>query len=119
MKSKTQVFNDGIAEIYSVKNIAPPGNKVKMGLTIKVGPLRYEERTVGMSRFLLAKQDMTLIEQLLRLPRINFVSRNDVVIPTDGKQYKIVQVQYPPDIEPPCMDLSLERLEVAYEIGTS
>jgi hypothetical protein len=117
LKSQTQQFNDGIANIYTVGNIAQAGNMPKEGLTLKVDSLRYEEKTVGMSRFWAASQEQTKIARLLRLPRIEFIDRADVVIPIDGKQYKIVQVQYPPDTEPQCMDLSLERLEVAYEVG--
>lgn len=111
----TQPFNDGIVNIYSVTNIAASGNMPKDGLTIKVSDLRYEERTVGMSRYWTALQDNARIEQLIRVPRINSVTVHDVAI-LNGQQYDIMQAQYPPDVEPPCMDLSLERLEVAYEI---
>ena len=119
LKSLSQSFNDGITNIYSVGNIAQAGNMPNDGLTLKVGSLRYEERTVGMSRFWSALQEQTKIARLLRLPRVDSIDRADVVIPIDGKQYEIVQVQYPPDTEPPCMDLSLERLEVAYDITTN
>lgn len=112
----TQSFNDGIVNIYSVKNIAAPGNMPKDGLIPKIENLRYEECTVGMSRYWTALQDNAKIDQLLRVPRINSVTSHDVAI-LDGRQYDIVQVQYPPDVEPPCMDLSLERLEVAYEVN--
>ena len=111
----TQPFNDGIVNIYSVANIAASGNMPKDGLTIKVSDLRYEERTVGMSRYWTAKQEHAQIEQLIRTQRINSVTVHDIAI-LNGEQYDIVQVQYPKDIEPPSMDLSLERLEVAYEI---
>lgn len=111
----TQTFKDGIVNIYSVSNIAASGNMPKDGLTIKVSNLRYEERTVGMSRYWTALQDNARIEQLIRVPRINSVTVHDIAI-LNGQQYDIMQAQYPPDAEPPCMDLSLERLEVAYEI---
>ena len=117
LKSLSQTFNDGVANIYSVKNIAQAGNMPKDGLTLKVGSLRYEEKIVGMSRFWAASQEQTKIARLLRMPRVDSVDRADVVIPVDGKQYEIMQVQYLPDIEPACMDLSLERVEVAYEVG--
>ncbi len=118
LPTQTQAFNDGVAKIYSVGNIAEPGNMPKDGLALKLDrPLPYDERTVGISRFWTAKQEQTKIERLLRFPRVNSVRREDVVIPVDGEQYRIVQVQYPPDVEPPCMDLSLERLEVAYEVN--
>jgi hypothetical protein len=114
-KPQIQTFNDGIVSIYKVDNIATPGNMPKDGLTIKVSNLRYEERTVGMSRFWTAKQEQAQISQLIRTPRINSVTTHDVVI-LNGQQYDIVQVQFIQDIEPPCMDLSLVRLEVAYEV---
>lgn len=115
-KSPVQTFNDGIVNIYSVGNIAEPGNKPKDGLTIKVSALRYDERIVGMSRFWAAKQENTKIERLIRAPKIKSVEQHDVVV-LEGSQYDIVQIQYPQDVDPPSMDLSLERLEVAYEVN--
>lgn len=111
----TQQFNDGIVNIYSVGNIAQPGNMPKDGLKIKISNLRYEERTVGMGRYWTAKQEQAQIEQLIRVPRINSITTHDVAI-LNGEQYDIVQYQYIKGVEPPCMDLSLERLEVAYEV---
>lgn len=115
-KTLTQPFNDGIINIYSVGNIAAPGDKPKDVLTLKVSNLRYQERIVGMNRYWTAKQEQAQISQLVRVQRINSVTTHDVVI-LDGHQYDIAQIQYPQDTEPPCMDLSLERLEVAYEIN--
>jgi hypothetical protein len=117
LPTQTQPFNDGIVNIYSVKNTADAGNMPKEdGLTLKVGSLRFEERVVGMGRYWTALQEQARIEQLLRVPRINSVNVHDVAI-LNGQQYNIMQVQYPPDVKPPCMDLSLERLEVAYEVN--
>lgn len=114
---KTQTFNDGIVNIYSIGNIAEAGNKPKEGLTIKVSSLHYEERVVGMSRFWSAMQTSAKIDLILRTPQLREVSSQDVAIPIDGKQYKIVQIQYPPDVEPPSMDLSLERVDADYDIS--
>ncbi len=111
----TQQFNDGIVNIYSVKNIAESGNMPKDGLVNKIENFRYEERIVGMNRYWTALQEQARIEQLIRVARINTVTVHDVAI-INGQQYDIMQVQYPKDTEPQCMDLSLERLEVAYEI---
>lgn len=113
---KQQTFNDGIVSIYSVSNISKPGGMPKDGLTIKVGSLRYEERTVGINRFWTAKQANSKVSQLLRVSRINSVSTDDVAIPNDGEQYKIIQIQYPKDTDIPVMDLSLERVDKKYEI---
>lgn len=114
-KNQPQTFNDGVANIYTVCNIAPPGGMPKEGLKYKIGPLRYRERTVGISRFWAAVQMQARIDAVLRMSQIRSVSLHDVVIPIDGQQYKIVQIQYPEDIYPPVMDLSLQRLEVAYD----
>lgn len=114
LKTQTQTFNDGIVQIYSVGNISLPGNMPKDGLTLK-NTLRYEERTVGMSRFWGGLQANVSVEQLIRVHRINSISSQDVAI-LDGEQYSIKQVQYINSVEPPSMDLSLERLEADYEI---
>ncbi len=118
MASKIQTFNDGVVSIYTVGNIATAGNMPKEGLTLKFEkPLPYEERTVGMGRYWAAMQNQVKVQQMLRVQRINNLSTQDVAIPIDGEQYKIVQVQYPKDVEPPCMDLSLERLVAEYDIA--
>lgn len=117
MKKKTQTYNDGIVKIYSVVNIAASGDLPKEKLTVKVGSLRYEERIVGMGRFWTAMQVQAQIDRIIRVPRIESVSPQDVAIPIDEKQYRIKQVQYVPDVEPLSMDLSLERLEAAYDIA--
>jgi len=44
------------------------------------------------------------------------VSAQDIAIPNDGRQYKITFIQYPEDIDPPVMDLTLERIDNNYAI---
>ena len=110
-----QTFNDGVLNIYSVGNIAEPGSMPKEGLTLKIASLRYEERIVGMGRFWTAMQAMAKIDMVVRVPRFKSVSTQDVVI-LDEEQYSIVQIQTPPEITPAVMDLSLQRLEAAYDI---
>lgn len=117
MKKQTQTFEDGVVSIYSVGNIAVAGNMPKEGLTLKVEKLRYDEKTVGMSRFWISKQAQIKIDLLIRTPQLREVSTQDVAIPKDGKQYKILQIQYPEGIFPPVMDLSLERLVQEYDIA--
>lgn len=117
MKPITQTFNDGVIRVYEVTNIAEPGNRPKEGLVLKYeAAIPYEERTVGVTRYYTGKQSQNTIEQLLRIPRINGISRNDVVVPIDGEQYRIEQIQSINDIEPNCLDLSLERAAVKYDI---
>lgn len=111
------VFNDGIVNIYSVINVSQSGNMPTDSLTLKVGPLRYKKRTVGMGRFWAAQQAHVKIDMILRVPQNSKVSTQDIAIPIDGEQYRIVQVQVPEDIIPAVMDISLQRLEAKYEIN--
>lgn len=115
LKTLTQTFNDGVLSIFKVENIAESGNMPKDGLVLKYGPLRYEERIVGITRNTYAMQSQSSIEQLLRIQRIGDVSVHDVVILSNGSQFDVYQAQYINDTEPRCIDLSLTRLEVAYE----
>ena len=111
-------FKDGTVVIYEVDNIAAKGNKPVEGLKAPAKEtLRYDELQVGITRYNMALQNGNKIVKLLQCPRRESVGAEDVAIPVDGKQYKIVQVQYPPDILPPVMHLSLERLVSAYDIG--
>jgi hypothetical protein len=119
LKTQTQTYNDGVLSVYKVKNMAAPGDQVNEQLEVLIEPLCYEEMKVGITRFWAAKQEQLSIERLLRTPRIDTVRVGDVVIPIDGQQHKIIQVQYPSGIEPKSMDLSLERVGEAYDIIAS
>lgn len=100
LQKKAQTFNDGVCTIYS---------DTEAGLKKKVGPLRFEHRTVGMGRYWQAMQSQARIDKLIRSPRIAGVTANDIVMLSDGVQYMVRQVQYPTDIAPDVMDLSLEE----------
>ena len=112
---KTQSYNDGVVVVYSVENIAEPGSMPVDKITLKES-LRYDERTVGLNRFYAAMQNNVNIKYVLRCPRIRSISTLDVAVTNDGKQYKIVQIQYPQDVEPLSMDLTLEELTPVYDI---
>jgi hypothetical protein len=115
-KLQVQTYNDGAVNVYETINIAQPGNMPVDGLTLKE-TLHYEERTVGITRFYTAMQNDIKIDMLIRCPRIRSIAAEDIAIPVDGKQYRIVQVQYPEDVVPASMDLSLERLVAEYDIA--
>ncbi len=110
-----QNFQDGVVHIYTVRNIAKPGNRPVDGIKRK-HTLRYEERTVGVTRYESAMQNNAQVVRLLRCPRLPDVSSKDIAVPIDGTQYHIRQVQYPMDA-PMCMDLSLTKVVSVYEIA--
>lgn len=115
MLRKHQSFNDGVVKIYAVENISQPGGMPMEGIVLKQ-TLRYKERTVGLARRDYGRQDGAEIKYVLRCPCRREVSSLDIAIPNDGKQYRIWNVQYPEDIEPPVMDITLQELDAEYDI---
>lgn len=107
IKSKTQVFNDGIVKIGSLKNVALPGKMPKMEFQIKAY-LRFKERTVGVNRYYAAAQNNIKVDRLIRCPQYDISTQDIAVI--GGEEYKIKQVQYPEDVHPKVIDLSLEKV---------
>jgi hypothetical protein len=115
MLRNSQQFNSGVVKIYEVTNTAQDGGMPQEKLTLKK-TLRYHERTVGLQRFWTAQQANVKISYVLRCPRLRSISTQDIAVPNDGKQYKIVQIQYPEDVDPPVMDLTLEEMKAVYDI---
>ena len=103
-----------MVRLYTVENAAELGDAPKERLTLRHS-LRYEERTVGVTRHYAAMQANDRVDMVLRCQRVP-VSALDVAIPNDGRQYRITLIQHPKDVEPPCMDLTLRRLEMDYEL---
>jgi len=117
MKSQTQSFNDGVVGIYKVGNTALAGDMPKEGLIFGQN-LRYRERTVGMGRYYAALQNNVKVDLVIRCPEVRVLSEKAtdilVAILNDGQQYKVIQIQYIEDAQPPSMDLTLERLGEPY-----
>lgn len=115
---ESQTFNDGLCGIYVVTDAAPPGKKPVEKLELK-GKLRYAERTVGMNRFTQFLQNDVEVSMVIRVPRKIEISTQDVAVPDcryPHRQFRVVQVQYPQDVTPGCMDLSLSRIEEVYAV---
>lgn len=114
MRNPTQTFNDGLVRVYAAANAAQPGAAPRERLEPR-WKLRYEERTVGVTRHYAAMQANERVDMVLRVP-LRPVSALDVAVPNDGQQYRITLVQRPKGVEPPCLDLTLRRLEMDYEL---
>ncbi len=113
-----QTFNDGIISIYTVHDIAAQGETPEIGISSPaLCSLRYQERMVGYNRYIENMQAGTRTDRLYRCLRIEAVTTKCVAV-EGTKQYNIKQVQHPPDIYPPVMDLTLERIDpdAAYRI---
>lgn len=111
----TQELNSGVVYIYSVEDSARPGYQPKPTLTLKL-TLRYEEQRLGINRLYLSRQNQAEVEKVIRVPRQDSISNQDVAILEDGSQYSIDYTQTVQDVYPPCLDLSLVKVEQNYEV---
>ena len=116
MNKQTQTFNDGVCKIYKVENTALPGDMPKEGL-ISQNSLRYHERTVGITRKYAALQSNKEVSFVIRCPEVRTVETDYIAVLVDEKQYRISWIQYPEDIDPPVMDMTLERLSDFYDVN--
>lgn len=108
-----QTYNDGMCHICSVGDVSEPGCMPKEGLVEKY-KLAFADRTVGINRYYAALQNNIKAERLIRCQRIENVTVQDVVLIKD-KQYFVRQIQYPAEVMPRSMDLTLERVVQHYE----
>lgn len=111
----TQEMNSGVVKIYSVEDSAQPGYQPKPSLTLKL-TLRYEEQRLGINRLYMSRQNQAEVEKVIRVPRQDSISNQDVAILESGSQYSIDYTQTVQDVYPPCLDLSLVKVEQNYEV---
>jgi hypothetical protein len=113
----TQPFNDGFVQIFTVENVAEPGDMPKESLVLKE-TLRFESQRLGINRLYMSKQNQAEIEAVLRVPNRNTVSNQDIAIMNgdETKQYAVESIQTVMDVWPPSMDIALKRIEQKYEI---
>jgi len=112
-KITIQTFNDGVISVYSIESV-DNGSET---LELKQKNLRFNERTVGINRYYRAKQDNVEITKVIRTPRLQKISTQDVVRFLNGEQYYIRRIVPPENVTPPCWDLSLERVVHDYNIN--
>lgn len=116
MEYKPKTFKDGVAKIYKVKPVTVPGKTPKKVIELRES-IRHNKKTVGITRFNLAKQNNSKADRLIECPLREATTATDVVILGDGHQYQVIQIQYPDDAKPPTMLLTLERLGTLYDIS--
>lgn len=111
----SQTFNSGVVTVCSVENVAAPGLQPVNKLHPKA-KLRYDEQRLGIQRFYSGRQNQVEIERVIRVPRAGKISNQDVAITEDGHQYRIDMVQAAIGVYPPCLDLTLARVDQNYEV---
>ena len=108
-------YPDGVVAIYGVTATTNAGGAPVDALVLK-DRLRYRERTVGVTRYYNAQQAGVTVQLVLRCPLRRGVSAQDVAVPVNGQQYRIVQVQHIEGANPPAMELTLEEVRQAYAV---
>lgn len=114
-KKKMQRYNDGVITIYTVGNIAEPGNMPKEGIVEKVR-LRFRRRTIGHTRFHESLQQNVKIDEIVRCPYRAEVSTQDkaMFLGCDDK-FEVKKVVFIENTRPKEMELLLERVDSNYD----
>lgn len=112
----TQAYNDGLVDIYAVRDSSVPGSKPIPALSKKKLHARYEERRLGISRYYGGRENQIKISRVIRIPAAVKITNQDVVIDETGEQYRIDLVQRVTDVFPESFDLTLVDIIQKYEV---
>ena len=106
----TQGYNSGVVTVYAVTDSARPGYQPVEQLTEKI-KLRYEEQRLGIQRYYNAMQNQIQVERVIRVPRAEHITSQDVAETEDGRRYRIDLVQTVDGVWPPSQDLTLVKYQ--------
>ena len=106
----TESYNDGVVTVYAVTVSAQPGYQPVEQLTEKI-KLRYEEQRLGIQRYYNAMQNQIQVERVIRVPRAEQITSQDVAETEDGRRYRIDLVQTVDGVWPPSQDLTLVKYQ--------
>ena len=106
----TQGYNSGVGTVYAVTDSARPGYQPVEQLTEKI-KLRYEEQRLGIQRYYDAMQNQIQVERVIRVPRAEQITSQDVAETEDGRRYRIDLVQTVDGVWPPSQDLTLVKYQ--------
>lgn len=112
-KNVFETFNDGIAEVYCLKDVSQPGFKPELRPDM-YKRFHFKYKTVGVKRFYEAAQSQVRLDELISIPIDRNISTQDIVR-IDGTVYEIKQIQHKTETRPDTTLLSLTRTEVAYD----
>ena len=106
----TQGYNSGVVTVYAVTDSARPGYQPVEQLTEKI-KLRYEEQRLGIQRYYNAMQNQIQVERVIRVPRAEQITSQDVAETEDGRRYRIDLVQTVDGVWPTSQDLTLVKYQ--------
>lgn len=102
-----ETFGDGVLTICVVSGRKLVRNRID-------NPVRFGNRTVGISRFYQAKVATDAVSRLVSIPLGPEIKETDMVV-IDDVQYSISQIQNKFDAEPPCRYLALRESPIRFE----
>jgi hypothetical protein len=97
-------FNDGICNIFTTDE---DGERIANKYT----NLGFENRILGFKRYFEASARQIEINRVIRIPRFEDVDNQDYV-EINNKFYGVKMVQPIRDINPPSMDLTLDKARI-------
>lgn len=106
----SQTFNDGIVTVFAVTDTAKPGYQPKETPKAKY-ILRYSEQRLGIQRYYSGKQNQIDIQRVIRVPKADGITSQDIAVTEAGERYRIDLVQSVPNVWPASLDLTLKRYE--------
>lgn len=117
---KRQDFNDGVADIFSVKDIAEEGDMPKLSPALQYRA-HIRELSLTYKRRVSAKAINVEADRLIRIPRVPKVEPGWQVRVVDrenpeGVFYRIADVQQITQTTPPTINLTLEKVGDRYDL---
>lgn len=117
---KRQVFNDGAVDIFTTKDVAEEGDMSKLSPVLQ-HRAHFRELSLTYKRRESAKAVNVEADRLIRIPRVPKVEPDWRVRVVDresseGKFYRISDVQLIPKTTPPSINLTLEKVGDRYDL---
>lgn len=112
-KNVFQTFNDGIAEIFLLKDFSAPGFKPELR-PVLFKKFHFTYKTIGVKRAYEAMQSHVRLDELISIPADRSISTQNICR-INGIAYEIKQIQHKTDTRPATTLLSLTRTECSYE----
>lgn len=111
------ILDDGMVEIFAVRESSAPGCMPKKVIRPLFAPAFYGELNVGYRRQYAAMGVSQQVDKLLRIWQERGITIGMVAVLDDGSQYRIDHAQHLLDEEnEPVTHLTLRRLDTLYDI---
>lgn len=112
-KNVFETFNDGIVQIYRLKDVSQPGFHPDLRPEL-LKKFHFKYKTIGVKRAYEAMQSHVRLDEMISIPNDRNISTQDICR-INGIVYEVKQIQHKTDTRPATTLLSLTRTECSYE----